>query len=90
MNATHLVICNRSSLVTRDGWIHIVPKGELPNREAGIVQDFDDKSHRSILANIEADRARLGDNWPGLYAGEEHFIYNDEKSSAAFAWFEAV
>lgn len=86
--STHLIITNRSAAAVTDGWIHIVPKGELPNRAAGIVQVLDDAALDSILDGLMADKERLGDRWPGLYAGEEHFIYNDQKSSAAFAWFK--
>ena len=76
-----LIIFNRAPLATLGGWIHIVPKGELPNREAGLVQVLDEPAFDAILANIAADRARLGDRWPGVYAGKEHFIYNDEQDS---------
>lgn len=85
---SHLIIINRAALAESGGWIHIVPAGELRNHAAGLVQVLDEKAFDSILANIEADRQRLGDRWPGVYAGEEHFIYNDAKSSAAFAWFK--
>lgn len=85
---THLIITNREPSAIADGWIHIVPKGELPNREAGIIQVLDEEALDAILAKIGKDRARMGDKWPGLYAGEEHWIYNDEKTSAAFAWFK--
>ena len=87
MNA-HLIIFNRDSAATADGWIHIVPKGELPNSEAGITQVLDEASLDSILKNIEADKTRLGDKWPGVYAGREHFIYDDGQDSAALAWFK--
>jgi hypothetical protein len=83
-----IVICNRAPLSSTDGWIHIVPKGELPNGEAGIVQVLDDKSMDSILASIEKDKNRLGDKWPGIYAGREHFIYDADKDSAALGWFK--
>jgi len=85
---SHLIIFNRASSITGAGWIHIVPKGELPNREAGIVQVLDDDSLDSILRNIQADQQRLGDKWPGIYAGREHFIYDDDQDSAALAWFK--
>jgi hypothetical protein len=84
--STHLIISNRASVA--DGWIHIVPKGELPNRAAGLVQVLDDAALDAILRNIESDKARLGYKWPGIYAGREHFIYNDEADSAALAWFK--
>ena len=85
---SHVVIFNRSALQSSDGWIHIVPKGELPNREANLVQVLDDESLDSILAGIETARNRLGDKWPGIYAGREHFIYNSDQDSAALAWFK--
>jgi hypothetical protein len=80
-------IYNRSA--SDASWIHIVPKGELTNKAAGIVQLLDDKALNNILANIEKDRLRMGeDNWPGIYAGREHFIYDDDKDSEALAWFK--
>ena len=85
---SHVVIFNRAPLAAQDGWIHIVPKGELPNAEAGIVQVLDDASMDAILAGIDKDKNRLGDKWPGIYAGREHFIYDADKDSAALAWFK--
>ncbi|HEY0551149.1 MAG TPA: hypothetical protein VGF13_16200 [Verrucomicrobiae bacterium] len=69
-----------------NGWIHIVPRGELPNREAGVTQVLDDKALNSIITNLRADEQRLGNRWPGLYMGEEHFIYDANKSSPAWMW----
>ena len=85
---SHVVIFNRAPLNSAAGWIHIVPKGELPNAEAGIVQVLDEQAHDAILAGIQKDKNRLGDKWPGIYAGREHFIYDDDKDSAALAWFK--
>ena len=89
MNTTksHVVILNRTGTIATDGWIHIVPKGELANREAGIVQVLDDQSLDAIMSSIDADRQRQGVHWPGIYAGREHFIYDADKDSAALAWF---
>ena len=88
MKKSHVVIFNRSALSSADGWIHIVPKGDLPNREAGIVQVLDDASLGAIMDGIAQDRQRLGDKWPGIYAGREHFIYDPAQDSAALAWFK--
>jgi hypothetical protein len=87
-NNQRLVIFNRAPVSAVDGWIHIVPKGELPNAEAGIVQVLDDTALDSILANIAKVKNRLGDNWPGIYAGREHFIYDSTQDSEALAWFK--
>jgi hypothetical protein len=62
--------------------IHIVPRGELVNKEAGVTQVLDDKALNSILADLQNNKAKNG----GLYFGEEHFIYNADRSSEAFAW----
>ena len=83
-----IVVRNRAPLSAAAGWIHIVPKGELPNKDAGIVQVLDDTSLDSIMAGIQRDRNRLGDKWPGIYAGREHFIYDAGQDSAALAWFK--
>jgi phage I-like protein len=83
-----LIIRNRAALASAEGWIHIVPKGELPNAEAKIVQVLDDASLDSILAGIQKDKNRMGDKWPGIYAGREHFIYDSDKDSAALGWFK--
>ena len=77
------LILNRTGA---DGWLHLVPKGELFHPEAGVTQVLDDTALDAILANLHADAAKLGNRWPGLYAGEEHFIYDSEKSSQAFWW----
>lgn len=88
MKSGKLIIFNRTAPVAGDGDIHIVPYGELYNAAAGINQVFDNVSMRAIRANWEIDKARLGNRWPGLYGGQEHWIYKDDKSSAAFAWFK--
>jgi len=89
MHATQrLIVFNRAALTSAGGWIHIVPKGELTNAEAGIVQVLDEAALEAILAALEKDRQRLGDKWPGLYAGREHFIYDSDQDSAALAWFK--
>jgi len=88
MTRNALIILNRTTPASSPGWIHIVPKADLVDHETGITQVVDDKALDSILENLRRDKARLGDRWPGLYAGEEHFIYDDSQSSQAFAWFK--
>lgn len=79
-------ILNRDGNFPSDGFIHVVPKGELYNAEADVTQVLDDTSLDSILASIEADKTRLGNRWPGIYVGEEHHIYDGSKSSPALGW----
>jgi len=88
MNNHRITIQNRLPSEPEAGWIHIVPKGELPNRDAGIVQVLDDVSLDSILSGIAADKSRLGNRWTGVYAGREHFVYDPDQDSAALAWFK--
>lgn len=88
MSPNRYYLFNRALDVSPDGWIHIVPKGELNNASAGMVQVLDDMALDSILSNLESEKARLGNRWPGLYAGREHFVYDDEQDSAALAWFK--
>lgn len=79
------VICNREAKA-RSEWIHIVPAGELPNKEAGIVQVLDDTALDSIYNRLHAEHT--GADAPGLYAGREHFIYDPSQDSEALAWFK--
>lgn len=81
------ILHNRGAELGDGHWIHIVPKGELPNGAAGIVQVLDDKALDSILANLKSDENRLGNRWPGLYGGKEHWIYEADQDSGALAWF---
>lgn len=86
-----ILICNRATplvveadgKLANDGWVHIVPRGELPNHENGIVQVLDDKSLNAILNHLQNDPGIAA---TGLYMGEEHFIYDSAKSSQAYAW----
>jgi uncharacterized Zn finger protein (UPF0148 family) len=82
-----LLIANRSLPIefNADGLparLHLVPRGELPNKAAGVVQVLDEQALNSILTDLRSTKAKNG----GLYLGEEHFIYNADMSSQAFAW----
>ena len=82
------LLFNRSPQAAVGGWIHIVPKGELANAAANLVQVIDDPALDSILRNLDREKTTLGNRWPGLYAGREHFIYDEDQDSAALAWFK--
>ena len=85
---TTLTLTNRSPAAITPEWIHIVPRGELYNADAGLTQVMDDASLKSILANINRDRDRLGDKWTGVYLGKEHHIFNKDLDSVACGWFK--
>jgi hypothetical protein len=80
------LIYNRDGSLGENGWVHIVPKGELPNAEAGIVQVLDDVALNSIISSFNAAKRRMGDRFPGLYFGVEHHIYDPSQSSEALGW----
>jgi hypothetical protein len=80
------LIYNRDGSVGENGWVHIVPRGELPNPEAGIVQVLDEIGLNSIISLFNEEKRRLGDRFPGLYFGVEHHIYDPSQSSEALGW----
>ena len=69
------LVINRatSPLQPSDGWIHIVPAGEVPHEEAGIVQVLDERALNNIMAAFNQDKATQGDKWPGLYGKPRTF-----------------
>lgn len=81
----HFVILNRAPR-SRPGWIHIVPKGEMENKASGITQIIDDPAINSIWNRLQS--AKADPNWPGLYAGREHFIYEEDQDSEALGWLK--
>ena len=84
-NFNRIVIVNRT-IAPRPGWIHIVPKGEIEHKASGTVQLFDDQALDAIWNRLE--ELQKDPNWEGLYAGREHFIYDEGQDSAALAWFK--
>lgn len=82
MNST---ILNRDFKHPTDGWYHIEPKGEHPNKASGVVQVIDSEAIASIVNrfNAEADAAP---NFPGMLVDHEHFKHDPEKESLAYGW----
>ena len=75
---------NREGALPADGYIHVVPRGEFPNAEAGVVQVYDEKSLDGILRNFQS--AKANPNFRGIHIGPEHWLYEPDQSSAAFGW----
>lgn len=67
-----------------DGFYHLVPKGEFPHPESGLMQVIDDQAVTEILNRFAAESAKA--NFPGLLVDFEHFSYDTDKSSAAAGW----
>jgi phage I-like protein len=84
MNAT---ILNREFKHPADGWYQIEPKGDHPNRAAGIIQVIDDEAAATIVnrfnADAEAGSLRHGNE---LLIDHEHFSADSDKESRAYGW----
>src|SRR5882724_4314663 len=80
-------ILNRDFSHPHDGWYQIEPKGEHPNRAAGVVQVIDDEAARSIVNRFNEDAAagklRHGNE---LLIDHEHFSDQPDKETRAYGW----
>ena len=87
MNAS---ILNREFRHPTDGWYHIEPMGEHPNREFGVVQVVDADAVRGIVNrfNTEADDWKLahGEEFPGMLIDHEHFSHDSDKETRGYGW----
>lgn len=87
MNAS---ILNREFKHPADGWYHIEPMGEHPNREFGVVQVVDADAVRGIVNrfNTEADDWKLahGEEFPGMLIDHEHFSHDSDKETRGYGW----
>ena len=79
------IIYNRDGSLGADGWMHIVPRGELLNKTAEVAQVLGDSELDSILNDLQ-NKQGMGDRWAGLYFGAEHHIYDEDQSSEAYGW----
>lgn len=70
-----------------DGWYQVEPKGEHPNRAAGLVLVIDDLAAQSIVnrfnADAQAGRLRHGRE---LLVDHEHFSDQPDKETRAYGW----
>jgi len=80
-------ILNRDFQHPADGWYHFEPKGEHPNRGAGIVQVIDDVACEAIANRFNAD-AEAGQLSHGheMLIDQEHFSHDSDKETRAFGW----
>lgn len=79
-------ITNRSGADA--GWYHLVPKGEFPHPESGLVQVLDDAAITAMVNRFRADAA--APNFAGLLIDQEHWSYEPERSSEAFGWLKEL
>lgn len=70
-----------------DGWYQIEPKGEHPNRAAGVVQVIDEEAMQSIVDQFNQDAAggklRHGSE---MLIDHEHFSDQPDKETRAYGW----
>ena len=62
-----------------DGFYHVVPKGDFPHAEAGVVQVLDDAALTAIFNDL---KSRGSD----VLIDNDHFSYDPDKDSAAMGW----
>ena len=81
------LILNRDFSHPADGWYQIEPKGEHPNRAAGVIQVIDDEAARSIVERFNQDAAtgklRHGNE---MLIDHEHFSDQPDKETRAYGW----
>lgn len=63
-----------------DGWWHLVPVGEYPHRESGLLQVLDRPALTEMVNRFE----------PGTLVDFDHFSYDPAKSSEAAGWIDQV
>src|SRR4051812_37024853 len=80
-------ILNRDFSHPVDGWYQIEPRGEHPNRAAGVVQVIDDAAMKSIVERFNQD-AVAGNLRHGneMLIDHEHFSDQADKETRAYGW----
>lgn len=77
-------ITNRSSdgkfSLPADGWWQLVPRGEYPHRETGLLQVLDDAALAALANSFR----------PGMLVDFDHFSYDPAHSSEAAGWIDQV
>jgi hypothetical protein len=88
MNTT---ILNRDFQHPADGWYQIEPKGDHPNRSAGIVQIIDEEAICSIVNRFNGD-AKEGKLRHGheMLVDHEHFADMPDQETRAYGWLQEL
>jgi hypothetical protein len=68
----------------KDGWVHVMPLGEFPHAEAGVVQVIDSEALKAITEDFKAKAGT--ENFPGLLVDFDHFSMDTDKPSEAAGW----
>lgn len=84
-------ILNRDFQHPADGWYQIEPKGDHPNRAAGVVQVIDEEAISAIVNRFNTD-AQAGSLRHGneLLVDHEHFSDQPDQESRAYGWLQEL
>lgn len=84
-------ILNRDFTHPTDGWYHLEPKGDHPNRAKGVVQIIDDEAVSSIVNrfNTDAEAGRLS-HGNEMLIDHEHFKHDTDKETRAYGWLQKL
>jgi len=84
-------ILNKDFQHPSDGWYQIEPKGDHPNRAAGVVQVIDEEAVSTIVNRFNTD-AQAGSLRHGneLLVDHEHFSDQPDQESRAYGWLQEL
>lgn len=68
----------------KDGWYHIVPKGEFIHKPTGLMQVIDDQACKNIINRFNAEKTKP--HFPGILVDYDHFSQDTDKPSEAAGW----
>lgn len=84
-------ILNRDFQHPADGWYQIEPKGDHPNRAAGVVQVIDADAVTSIVNRFNSDAAAgLLRHGSEMLIDHEHFSDQPDQESRAYGWLQEL
>lgn len=86
MNRIHHTtpIFNRAFVHPSDGMYMIEPRGQHPNKRAGVIQILDKTACESITNRFNAAAAQPG--FAGMLVDHEHFAQENDQESRAYGW----
>lgn len=80
-------LSNRSG-APGDDWYHLIPLGEYPHADSGLLQVLDPSALQAIVNRFNQEAA--GPHFGGLILDQEHWSYDAERSSQAFGWIRQL
>lgn len=96
LSATVALVANRDSFkVPADGWLHLMPFGEVPGpmqnpdgRHVEVVQVLDKEAGAAVLSAFRNQAAKP--NFGGVLVDIDHFSLDPSKESRAAAWIDEL